>query len=346
MRYITENTDSAAETRPCLGVLLTNLGTPDAPTPSAVRRYLAEFLSDPRVVEWPRWLWWPVLHGIILRIRPRRSARLYRKIWTAEGSPLLQTSRRQAQALQSVLENRLPGPVKVALAMRYGAPSIATGLGALREGGARRIVVLPLYPQYSATTTASTFDAVADVLKTWRRLPELRMVGDYHDDPGYIAALAARIAAHWNAHGRAERLLFSFHGIPRRYARAGDPYPEQCQRTAEHVARRMQLPAERWGVAFQSRFGREEWLRPYTDYTLREWASSGLRSVDVVCPGFPADCLETLEEIAHYNREVFLGAGGKVYHYIPALNDDPQHIAALAELTVRQTCGWFEQQGG
>lgn len=342
MRHTQESADDVRGTRPCLGVLLINLGTPDAPTPGAVRRYLVEFLSDPRVVEWPRWLWWPVLHGVILRIRPRRSARLYRKIWTDEGSPLLQISRRQTQALQSILENRLPGPVKVALAMRYGAPSIAAGLEALREGGAHRIVVLPLYPQYSATTTASTFDAVADTLKTWRRLPELRMVSDYHDDPGYIAALAARIAAHWGAHDRAERLLFSFHGIPLRYARAGDPYPKQCQRTAERVAQCLQLPAERWRVAFQSRFGREEWLKPYTNQTLREWADSGLRSVDVVCPGFAADCLETLEEIAQLNRDIFLAAGGERFHYIPALNDDPRHIAALAELVVKQACGWFE----
>lgn len=324
------------------GVLVTNLGTPDAPTPAALRRYLREFLSDPRIVDLPRWLWRPILHGVILRIRPRRSAHAYRRVWTEQGSPLLAISRRQVQALQAALQTKFRGPVVVALGMRYGNPSIAAALEQLRAAHARRVLILPLYPQYSATTTASTFDALAAVFKTWRWMPELRMVNHYHDEPGYIQALADSIREAWRTRAPAERLLFSFHGIPKRHLLLGDPYHCECLKTARLVAERLELPEQRWQVAFQSRFGREEWLQPYANQTLRDWAKQGVKNVEVICPGFSADCLETLEEIAMENRDVFLGAGGQSYHYIPALNDRPDHIQMLADLVARHTCGWTE----
>jgi ferrochelatase len=324
-----------------VGVLITNLGTPDAPTPPALKRYLAEFLSDPRVIERPRLLWWLILHGVILRIRPRRAALAYQEVWTENGSPLMAISRRQEGALKKLLYERFGDKVQVALAMRYGNPSIETGLRALRTANAQQLLVLPLYPQYSATTTASTFDAVADVLRTWRRMPELRMINDYHDDSGYIEALAGRIREHWKKHGQAERLLFSFHGLPKRYATAGDPYPDQCQRTAALVAQALELPQSRWHLSFQSRFGPEEWLKPYTDHTLQSWGREGVKSVDVVSPGFSADCLETLEEIAIQNREFFLKAGGETYRYIPALNDGADHMQVLADLVARHCQGWL-----
>ena len=323
------------------GVLLVNLGTPAAPTPAAVRRYLAEFLWDRRVVELPRLLWWLILYGVILRVRPSRSARKYRLIWTPEGSPLLAISRRQAAALAARLTERYPGPIQVALGMRYGDPSVAAALRELRANGVRRLLVLPLYPQYSATTVASTFDAIAAELRGWRWLPELRFVNQYHDDPGYLDALASSIRAS-RAEQPGERLLFSFHGLPKRNLLAGDPYHCQCHKTARLVAERLGLADGCWAIAFQSRFGRAEWLRPYTSVLLADWAKAGVRSVDVVCPGFAADCLETLEEIALENRQIFLNAGGERYRYLPALNDDPAHIAALVELIDRQVAGWPE----
>ena len=322
------------------GILVTNLGTPDAPTPGAVRRYLAEFLADPRVVEVPRLVWWAILHGAILRIRPRRSAAAYQKIWTVEGSPLLVIAKRQAMALQEMLRQRYEGRINVALGMRYGNPSIGDALETLRTAGVRRILVLPLYPQYSATTTGSTFDAVSNVLRTWRWLPELRFVSHYHDHPFYIQALARSIRASWQEYGQAERLLFSFHGIPKRYFAAGDPYYCECQKTARLVAEELELPEDRWAVAFQSRLGREEWLTPYTDHLIREWASTGTRSIEVLCPGFSADCLETLEEMAIQNRDLFLSAGGSTFRYIPALNDEPHHIDALIDLVLRNIDSW------
>ncbi len=323
-RYSAHPTDNTR----AVGVLLTNLGTPDSPEPSDVRRYLAEFLADPRIVERPRWLWRPILHGIILRVRPRRAARAYRKIWTDAGSPLLAISREQARQLQARLGDDIP----VALGMRYGHPSIAAGLQELRRKGVRRIVVLPLYPQYSATTTGSTFDAVNAELRTWRVVPELHLINRYHAHPAYLDALAASIREAWSARPRGERLLFSFHGLPRRYAEAGDPYPGECEQTATAVAGRLGLQADEWQLTYQSRFGPEEWLQPYTDETLRSLAAEGVRSVDVIAPGFAADCLETLEEIAMENRDVFLKAGGREYHYIPALNARPDHIEMMAQL--------------
>jgi len=325
---------------PCVGILLTNLGTPDAPTPREVRRYLGEFLWDPRVVEIPRLLWWLILHGIILRIRPARSARKYRAIWTEEGSPLLVISRRQAMAVAEHLAQDGPGPVKVAVGMRYGNPSIAAALRELRDEGVRRLLVFPLYPQYSAATVASTFDAVATELKSWRWLPELRMITHYHDDPGYIEALSQSILDVWNQAPRAERLLFSFHGLPKRNLLAGDPYHCECQKTARLVAERLRMEPGRWAISFQSRFGGAEWLRPYTSELLKDWARAGVKSVEVVCAGFSADCLETLEEIAIENQDVFCQAGGERYRYIPALNDSPSHIRVLVDLIRKHTGGW------
>lgn len=338
----TGSPDFRHDTQETLGVLITNLGTPDAPTPAALRRYLGEFLWDPRVIEIPRPLWWLILHGVILRIRPRRAARAYASVWSVAGSPLLAISQRQATALQQRLSADLPGPVKVALGMRYGNPSIAAALDDLRAANVRRLLVLPLYPQYSASTSASTFDAVAAVLRRWRWLPELRFVTHYHDHPAYLDAVAASIRAHRERHPGTAKLLFSFHGLPKRYLFAGDPYHCECHATARLVAERLGLHSEHWQVAFQSRFGREEWLKPYTDHLLQAWGQAGVERVQVVCPGFSADCLETLEEIAEQNREFFLQAGGKQFEYIPALNDSPEHIAALTQIVRDQSRGWPE----
>jgi ferrochelatase len=331
-------------TSPSAGLLITNLGSPAAPTTAAVRQFLAEFLSDPRVIEVPRVLWWFILNGVILRIRPRRSAAAYRKVWRETGSPLLDISQRQAGRLQSALGARFPRPLKVVLGMRYGVPSIAQALAEHRASGVQRLLILPLYPQYSATTTASTFDAVASVLKTWRALPELRFLTHYHNHEGYINALARSIREHWQQHGESERLLFSFHGIPERYSRAGDPYYTQCQITARTVATRLDLAEGRWAIAFQSRFGREPWLSPYTDQLLIDWGKKGVKSVEVICPGFAADCLETLEEIAHTDGELFLRAGGKEFRYIPALNDRPDHMQALIDIVLGATEDWRLEQ--
>lgn len=330
---------------PGLGVLVTNLGTPEAATAPALRRYLAEFLGDPRVVEINRPLWWLILHGIVLRTRPRKSAAAYARVWTAEGSPLLITAKAQTEGIARRLHERLEGSVAVELAMRYGNPSMASGLQKLREQGAERIVVLPLYPQYSGSTTGSTFDALADELKRWRWVPELRFIGQYHDDAGYIEALAASVREHWAQHGRAERMLFSFHGTPRRYLLDGDPYHCQCRKTARLVAERLELPDDDWQVTFQSRFGNEVWLQPYTDETVEALGRSGMKKLDVICPGFSADCLETIEEIGGENREIFERAGGGELRYIPALNDREDHLEMLTRVVVEHIQGWPEAGG-
>lgn len=324
---------------PKIGILLTNLGTPDAPTTKALRRYLKEFLSDPRVVEQPRWLWWLILNGIILNVRPAKSAAAYRSVWGDEGSPLLVISRSQRDKIATLLQQRLGDNIHVELAMRYGTPSIRTGLEALREKGCRQLFVLPLYPQYSATTTASTFDAISNVLSSWRRIPALHFIDAYHDDPAYIEALAASVQTHWQQHGQAERLLISFHGIPERYFKAGDPYPCHCRKTVRLLREKLGLNEEQAQLSFQSRFGREPWMQPYTDETLKQWGKEGVKSVDVICPGFAADCLETLEEIAVENRHYFLDAGGHQYRYIPALNDNDAHIEALSRLLIKTING-------
>jgi ferrochelatase len=325
-----------------LGVLLVNLGTPDAPTPSAVRRYLAEFLWDRRVIEIPRPLWWLILHLVILRVRPRRSAEAYAKVWTEEGSPLLTFARKQRKALERLLGAAVPAPLHVALGMRYGKPSVAEALEELRGHGVRRLLVLPLYPQYSATTTASVFDALTEALRNYRWVPELRWIGQYHDEAGYIAALAASVREHWAANGRGEHLLMSFHGVPRRYLLAGDPYHCQCQKTGRLLAEALFLEDGEWSLSFQSRVGREEWLRPYTDEHLAALAAAGTRQVDVICPGFSADCLETLEEIAMQDAEVFIEAGGRELRYIPALNARRDHMNFLTQLVLRHLQGWPE----
>ena len=324
------------------GILLVNLGTPDEPSPGAVRRYLAEFLSDRRVIELPAVLWKPILHGIILRTRPRRTARLYSAIWTDAGSPFLLASQRQTEAIRNRLAESTAGPIHVELGMRYGNPSVRAALYRLAEKNMHRLLVLPLYPQYSATTTASSFDAVVNELRTWRRVPELRFINRYHDAPGYIEALAGSIIKHRQNTGGDAKLLFSFHGLPMSYHKAGDPYYHECLDTARRAAERAGLSTSDWKVAFQSRFGPMEWLRPYTNDVLHDWAVGGAKSVAVVCPGFAADCLETLEEIAIRGREVFLGAGGRDYAYIPALNDEPAHIEFLTGLILRQASGWPE----
>ena len=330
------------EKTPALGILVTNLGTPDAPETGALRRYLGEFLADPRVVEAPRWLWRIILHGIILRIRPRRSAEAYRTVWSDEGSPLLAISRRQADGIARRLQLSLPGPVHVALGMRYGHPAIGDALRELREHGAERILVLPLYPQYSGATTGSTFDALSEELRQWRRIPDLRLISHYHDEPHYIAALAESINNYWQSHGRGEKLLFSFHGVPQRYLDNGDPYHCECHKTARLTAEALGLEQDQWLVTFQSRFGREPWLQPYTDETVTALGRDGLGQLDVVCPGFSADCLETLEEIAIQNAEFFTEAGGGELRYIPALNDSDDHLDALCMLILRHLQGWPE----
>jgi ferrochelatase len=325
-----------------VGILLTNVGTPAAPTAKALRPYLKQFLGDQRVIEYPGWLWKPLLNGIILNTRPRRSARLYRRIWTEEGSPLLAILRRQTTALQQKLEASLPVPIKVVCGLRYGEPSIAAALRELDQAGARRILVLPLYPQYSATTTATSLDAMFDELKTWRWLPEIRTINHYHDRPRYIAALAASVREQWAMSGRPQRLLISFHGIPRDYFLKGDPYYCECQKTARLLAEMLGLAPEEYAVTFQSRFGPSEWLQPYTDKTLAAWGAEGLKHVDAICPGFSADCLETTDEVGTEGEHVFHEAGGGMFNYIPALNDRPDHVVMLAELITQNLTGWLE----
>lgn len=339
MKYRNE-TDFKHDEPEALGVLLVNLGTPDAPEVPAVRRYLAEFLSDPRVIELPRLLWLLILNLVLLRVRPPRTAAAYQEVWSAHGSPLLSMSRRQVAAFQPMLDRAFAGPVKVQLAMRYGHPSIPDGLEALNHLNARRVLVLPLYPQYSAPTTASVFDAVTRELTKWRRIPEMRFVNQYHDEPTYIEAIAQSIRDHWATHGEPDRLLFSFHGIPQSYFMKGDPYFCQCQKTTRLVVEALQLPQERWAISFQSRVGTQEWLNPYTDELLTQWGEEGAGTVHVVCPGFSVDCLETLEEVAIRYKEVYLGAGGKGYDYIPALNDSARHIEMMVELVRRHAAGW------
>ncbi len=324
--------ESYDSTNSSVGVLLVNLGTPAAATAKGVRDYLSEFLSDPRVVEIPPLLWQPILHGIILRRRPHIVAKTYQKIWTKEGSPLLVISRKLAQGLAEILRAKTNKSIQVELAMRYGAPSIRQGLAALHKAKASKIIIFPLYPQYAAATTASTFDAVAKTLSRWRWLPEITMVNQYASDPHYIAAIAHSIEQFWQQHRRGDLLLFSFHGLPKASVDAGDPYEQQCQLTARKVAEKLLLPPNTWQVVFQSRFGLQDWLQPYCNKTLQELPQQGIKTVDVICPGFAVDCLETLEEIAIRNHELFIAAGGEHLNYIPALNDTPEHLQALAEI--------------
>ena len=321
------------------GVLYCNLGTPDEPTAPALRRYLAQFLGDSRVVEIPRAIWLLILHGIILRVRPAKSAAKYASIWTEEGSPLRVWTDKQAQGLQAELNSK-GHLVAVKYAMTYGSPSIASQIDAFKLEGVTRILLLPAYPQYSGTTTAPVFDAVYRWSLKARNLPEFRFVNHYHDDPGYISALAHRIQKNWDQHGRAEKLVMSFHGVPERTLHLGDPYHCECYKTGRLLAEKLGLSSDQYMVTFQSRFGKAKWLEPYTEPTLISLGQSGTQSVDVVCPGFTGDCLETLEEISMEGREAFLHAGGKTFNYIPCLNDEPVWMDALAGIAAQHMQGW------
>ena len=328
-----------------IGVLLVNLGTPDAPTKKALKIYLKEFLSDPRVVEptFPRWVWWLILNGIILNIRPKKSAQAYASIWdeVGTGSPLMAISKQQHQAIsQHFKQHNID--IVTELAMRYGNPSIKSGLAKLKAQNVDRLLVLPLYPQYSAATTASIFDAVTAELQSWRLIPETRFINHYHDHCGYIDALAHSVKNHWQVHGQPDQLLMSFHGVPKRYLINGDPYHCECHKTSRLLAEKLGLNKSQYRVTFQSIFGREEWLKPYTMDTLKSLPAEGHKHVQVICPGFAADCLETLEEIAVENKGYFTAAGGETFSYISALNTEPDHIKFLADLITQHTQTWLE----
>jgi ferrochelatase len=322
-------------------IMLVNLGTPDEPTPQAVRRYLREFLSDPRVVEIPKPVWWLVLNGIILNIRPRRSAAKYAAIWTKEGSPLKVHTERQAKLLHGYLGQTVQTPLRVVYAMRYGTPSIASVLAALKAERCDRILVMPLYPQYAASTSATALDEIGRVLAGVRNVPELRFVKHFHDHPAYIHALANQVREFWRDHGRPDKLVMSFHGLPRFTLERGDPYHCECHKTARLLAEDLQLGADAWMLTFQSRFGKAEWLRPYTAEVLAALPREGKTRVDVITPGFVADCLETLEEIAIEGRDTFLEAGGKQYRVLPCLNERDDWIRALARIALENLGGWY-----
>jgi protoporphyrin/coproporphyrin ferrochelatase len=345
MQTDTVNQDHSRATR--IGIVLSNLGTPDAPTAAAVRTYLAQFLGDRRVVEIPPLVWKLILHGIILRTRPAKSAKKYASVWMPEGSPLLVWTTRQAQYLRGAIGERLkaiglpPDLVKIEVGMRYGSPSIADAVAKLKAERCDRVLLLPMYPQYAASTTATACDELFRVLGNDRAMPAVRTISSWHDDPAYIKALAARINDHWKKHGRPDKLVMSFHGVPKFTLLRGDPYHCQCHKTARLLATELGLTANQWMLTFQSRFGRAEWLQPYTDATLRALPAQGVKRVHVVCPGFPADCLETLEEIAMEGKEAFLHSGGEAYDYIPALNDHPALIHALTDLAMTHLQGWL-----
>ncbi|OZG73355.1 ferrochelatase [Hahella sp. CCB-MM4] len=326
-----------------LGVLITNLGTPDAPTPAALRKYLGEFLADPRVVEIPRVLWWLILHGIILRVRPAKSAEAYKSVWSDLGSPLLVHTRDQAEALQKHLTEKGYEDLVVDFAMRYGNPSVSTVIDSMISQGVRKLLVLPLYPQYSATTSASTFDAIAQDFGKRRWFPDFRFITHYHDHDAFITAASKRIQEYWDAHGKADRLVLSYHGIPKRNLLEGDPYFCECHKTTRLLVEKLGVKPDLVLTTFQSRFGKQEWLKPYTDATLKSLPGQGVKSVQVFCPGFSADCLETIEEIGVENRDYFLEAGGERYEYISALNSRADHIAALGEIIQENLQGWSVQ---
>ena len=321
------------------GILLCNLGTPEAPTAPALRRYLGQFLADRRVVEIPRFIWWFILHGIILRIRPGKSAAKYATIWTPEGSPLKAWTEKQAKLLRGYLGER-GHHVDVRYAMRYGQPAVERQLAAMKADGCTRILVLPAYPQYCAATTASVYDMVFQWGLDTRTLPEFRFVNHYHDDPGYIEALKASVQKHWMAHGRPEKLVMSFHGMPERTLHLGDPYHCECHKTGRLLAEALGLKIDEYMVTFQSRFGRAKWLEPYTEPSLIALAQQGVGRVDVICPGFSSDCIETLEEIDQEAREAFMHAGGKEFHYIPCLNDSAEGMRALTAVCEQHLQGW------
>ena len=338
------------------GVLLTNLGSPAAPTTGAVRKYLREFLSDPRVVEIPRLIWLIILYGIILVVRPKKSAKLYQSIWIDQGAPLLVISKDQQQKVSAQLQEKYGSDVIVDLAMRYGEPSIASVLQKFQQQGVDNIVVLPLYPQYAGPTTASTFDAVSKELKKWRYVPSLSFINSYHNNKGYITALANTVEEHIQKQGKPDKLVLSYHGMPELFYQWGDPYYDFCQVTTnllkqELLARaeqsvtttKLSLTDEVFVMTFQSRFGKAEWLKPYTDETLASLAKAGHKHIAIMSPAFSADCLETLEELEHENREVFMQAGGQEYHYIPALNDRDDHIDAIVKMLEPRVNTYFNK---
>ncbi len=326
-----------------LGILMVNLGTPDAPQTPEVRRYLAQFLSDPRIIELPRWLLRTLLHGVILRVRPAKSAEAYREVWSeTEGSPLLSISRKQQTALQQLLSQRYGSDVVVSLGMRYGTPSVHDALSELEQHNVRRLLVIPMYPQYSGTTTASVFDEVAARLQRTRWLPEIRFINQWSDHPDYIKVLANSVRKFWDEHGRNELLVTSYHGIPKRYLLNGDPYHCLCHKTTRLLAEELGIERDKAKVVFQSRVGKEEWLQPYCDETMKQLPKDGVKSIDVISPAFAADCLETIEEIEGENREYFMENGGESFNYIPCLNDQADHIEFLANLVERHTQGWPE----
>ncbi len=345
MRYVS-SPDFQHDGAERIGILLVNSGTPEAPTAAAVRRFLRRFLSDPRVVELPRLLWLPLLYGVILPLRPARIAPRYRRIWSEAGSPLRALCEQLRKELSAALARQVLAPLSVELGMLYSPPSVREALGRLRASGAQRILVVPLFPQSCGATTGAVYDQVSAELSTWRWLPELRMVAEYHDHPGYIEALRESVTGHWSRAGRTSHLLMSFHGIPERYFRQGDPYFCKCQKTARLLADELMLRESEWSVTFQSRFGPSGWLKPYTREVLEGLPARGLRTVTVVCPGFAVDCLETLEEIAIENRDAFLRAGGERFDYVPALNARASHAQCLAELIVEHVQGWTHLEHG
>ena len=327
-------------TPPKVGVLLTNLGTPEAPTKQALRPYLKQFLWDPRVVEVPRLLWWLILHAFILTTRPKKSAEAYAEVWTDRGSPLLYHLEHQVAGVTERLKTDWGDNIVVKGAMRYGQPSIGSQVQAIIREGVQQLVLLPLYPQFGGPTTASTFDALSDELQGQRWVPDLRFLSSYHDHPTYIKALADSIRNHWDEHGRADKLVLSYHGMPKRYLLEGDPYHCQCMKTSRLVAAELGLAEDDYMSTFQSRFGRDEWLKPYTDETLQGLPDQGVKSLQIICPGFSADCLETIEEIGMENRDYFIEAGGERYEYIPCLNATDQHIDMITTLVNEQLTGW------
>lgn len=339
MKYKTNTGFSHAQADK-IGVLITNLGTPEAPTKQALRPYLKEFLSDPRVVEVPRAIWWFILNGVILNIRPKRSAKAYETVWSEQGSPLMVHTQNQASALAERCKQAWGDDVIVDFAMRYGKPAVSDVIDRMQAQGVRKLVVLPLYPQYCASTTGSTFDAVASYFQKARWMPDFRFISHYHDNPQYIQIVADKIRAHREQHGAADKLIFSYHGIPKRYLMNGDPYHCECHKTSRLLAEALGLTADQYMTTFQSRFGREEWLKPYTDHTLQALPEQGVKSVQVVCPGFSSDCLETIEEIGEENRDYFLEAGGERYEYIEAMNSDSAHIDLLFQLVEDNMTNW------
>ena len=347
MRYTSEH-NYTHDRQAKLGILITNLGTPDAPTAAALKPYLAEFLWDPRIVEPPppRAIWWLILHGIILRLRPKAKAHDYASIWGkfGAGSPLLDITQAQAEGIRQRLQAAFNAPIEIEVGMRYGNPSMASGLDHLRQKGCERLLVLPLYPQYAAATTGSTWDALADALTLWRRVPDVRFVSHYHKHTGYIRALANSVREYWDTHGKPDKLLMSFHGIPQRYLDNGDAYHCECHATGRLLAEALGLNKNEYLVSFQSLFGKEEWIKPYTDMTIKSLPAQGVKTLHVICPGFSADCLETVEEIDVENRGYFMEAGGENFHYIPALNSRNDHLNALTDVIKQHTQGWVETE--